>query len=301
MENLLCYLSNAVKYSFEGKIFVHFSLSKTSRPICQQINTAFNTLLDELQGPYIQDEMDSAQQYLLVAVEDEGIGVTDSSKLFQPFSQTMKLAGGTGLGLFSLANRVKALKGDYGVCGRLDGKTGSQFWFSIPYVPDQDVDHNNSSEHVGDATSSHVFFSSRTLSPRSDAMMFEGMKALVAEDSVVIAKSTKKMLSKAGYSVDCVENGVVALDYMKKSHYDIVLIDLQMPIMDGLEATRRMREYENDPTTQKNGRPPLLIVGLSANEFDDVHVAAMTSGMNAFYTKPFSFQNLLDLQKRNCI
>lgn len=78
------------------------------------------------------------QDMILVEVEDQGIGVPEDAvaHLFNPFRQTQKMAGGTGLGLYSLAKRVEALKGDYGVRPRRDGTQGSCFWFTIPYRPD---------------------------------------------------------------------------------------------------------------------------------------------------------------------
>lgn len=78
-------------------------------------------------------------RYLLFEVEDTGIGMSEEAmaSLFNPFKQTQKLAGGTGLGLFSLAKRVDALKGRFGVRHRRDGKQGSLFWFTVPYRPDE--------------------------------------------------------------------------------------------------------------------------------------------------------------------
>eukprot|EP01039_Chlorochromonas_danica_P009203 gene9203-10163_t len=75
---------------------------------------------------------------LVFEVEDEGIGVSEEARhrLFNPFQQTQRLAGGTGLGLYSLAKRCEAIKGHCGVSGRKDGKSGSCFWFSVPYRPD---------------------------------------------------------------------------------------------------------------------------------------------------------------------
>lgn len=78
-------------------------------------------------------------RYLLIEIEDNGIGMSDEAmaSLFNPFKQNQKLAGGTGLGLFSLAKRVDALKGRYGVKHRKDGKQGSLFWFTFPFRPDE--------------------------------------------------------------------------------------------------------------------------------------------------------------------
>ena len=73
-----------------------------------------------------------------IEIEDSGIGISEDmmSNLFNPFKQAQRLAGGTGLGLYSLAKRIEALGGDYGVNRRSDGQSGSLFWFTIPYRPD---------------------------------------------------------------------------------------------------------------------------------------------------------------------
>jgi hypothetical protein len=75
---------------------------------------------------------------VIVTVEDTGIGISDENKkkLFQAFQQAQRRAGGTGLGLFSLAKRIEALKGTFGVRDRDDGEQGSCFWFTFPYRPD---------------------------------------------------------------------------------------------------------------------------------------------------------------------
>ena len=87
-------------------------------------------------GNEIQDEV--SNKYIRFEIEDTGIGMTEEAmaSLFNPFKQTQRLAGGTGLGLYSLAKRLEALHGFYGVMKRRDGKQGSLFWFAIPYRPD---------------------------------------------------------------------------------------------------------------------------------------------------------------------
>ena len=85
---------------------------------------------------------------IIIAVEDEGIGISEDSveHLFQPFKQVQRLAGGTGLGLYSLSNRIRALKGTRGIRARYDGKQGSVFWFGLPYRPDLKFNMDTSSD-----------------------------------------------------------------------------------------------------------------------------------------------------------
>jgi hypothetical protein len=120
-ENTLCLLSNAVKYSDGGLIEIriqvlpmneHDSVDPTCVPACACA--------------------------LRITISDSGIGISESARasLFQPFQQAQKMAGGTGLGLYSLRKRVEALGGRCGVASRDDGARGSAFWFDFPYRPD---------------------------------------------------------------------------------------------------------------------------------------------------------------------
>ncbi len=192
-ENILCLLSNAVKYSTGGKVSVTISLeeriadsitysqdgnsvtsdsnkinqrsgnevlsggrnveegkdsSSSKLSVRTMDNSSSNSSRGESAGLVLQpfQVMDRRnilrdkrlQQFLRFEVEDTGIGMSEDAmaSLFNPFKQTQRLAGGTGLGLYSLAKRLEALHGFYGVQKRRDGQQGSLFWFAIPYRPD---------------------------------------------------------------------------------------------------------------------------------------------------------------------
>jgi CheY-like chemotaxis protein len=237
-------------------------------------------------------------QQLRITVEDEGIGISDEKKstLFKPFQQTMRLAGGTGLGLFSLSKRIEVLKGRFGVEDRPDGKQGSCFWFSIPYTPD--VDSANVVSPMRLVDSIDETSSSIQMMPGSSAVLKDTPTALVVDDSVVIAKSTKRMMVKAGYIVEVADNGAIGLEMMKAKVYSVVIMDLQMPVMDGLEATRRIRIYEDAAQFQASGNHRQFIIGTSANGADDVMRDALESGMDVFVEKPFSVSILAECQRQ---
>ena len=300
MENILCYLSNAVKYSLSGAVSVHVDLIynedvKASREISERPEHSDTTSMVSGETPQLR-----------ITVEDHGIGIPDGKKaeLFKPFQQTMRHAGGTGLGLYSLSLRMEALGGQYGVSDRKDGKQGTQFWFSIPYQPDTSsskpvhanllavsnrISRNNSDTPVFATNASHT----------SDTYfdeLNERPSVLVVEDSVVITKATRRMLIKAGFAVDTADNGALGLEKMKEKVYEFVLMDLQMPIMDGLEATKRIRAHEKETGAVETDRQ--YIIGVSANGTDDVRGDAMKSGMCDFCSKPFSYQDLCDVQLR---
>ena len=157
-ENLLCLLSNAVKYSAEGDVTISICMDEyysfPSLATCGGTNTVDECSGNEesmhstLSGKFVDRKSltDAAHQlsypqlmpFIRIEVEDTGIGMSEEAmaSLFNPFKQTQRLAGGTGLGLYSLAKRLEALHGFYGVMKRRDGQSGSLFWFAIPYKPD---------------------------------------------------------------------------------------------------------------------------------------------------------------------
>ena len=114
----------------------------------------------------------------------------------------------------------------------------------------------------------------------------QNMFVLIAEDSIPILKMTERDLTLNGHRVVAAENGEVALNMMKASAYDIVLMDLQMPTMDGFEATRRIRGYEQ--TLRWGEERHQVIAGLSASTDDKTKEAALLSGMDFFIGKPFT-------------
>ena len=179
--------------------------------------------------------------YLLVEVEDKGIGIAEDKleSLFMPFKQAQRFAGGTGLGLFSLAKRVEAQHGQHGVRNRNDGNVGCVFWFALPYVPDPTMKSDwllgscTASEDVDDAETEDYFEKSRSVSevsdlPRSATPSLPSLDILLVDDSVSVMKTTKMMLTRQGHSVDTAVNGADGLEKLLKRHYDIVLMDIQV-------------------------------------------------------------------------
>jgi CheY-like chemotaxis protein len=139
----------------------------------------------------------------------------------------------------------------------------------------------------------------QTPSRRHSRVHKSSFSVLVVDDSTPILKITKISLERAGHTVDQAFNGRIALDKMKSNFYDVVLMDIQMPIMGGIEAVTRYREYERDQVSRSAAsfrqqfRRQLLIIGMSANGDSSVMEEAIRCGMDAFVSKPFSLEAMM--------
>jgi signal transduction histidine kinase/ActR/RegA family two-component response regulator len=205
----------------------------------------------------------------LFEVEDTGPGITaeQQAKLFKKFSQadaaTSRRYGGTGLGLFIAKELVALQKGEIGV--RSDVGVGSVFWFSLPLAP---------------AEALPVAGGAPVLSVR------RGLRILVAEDGLINQKIVLATLGKLGHSAVVARTGFEALRAIDAEAFDVVLMDWQMPDMDGFEATRRIRE-NGDPAKR---RTP--IVAMTANALQGDRELCLAAGMDDYLAKPFNISEL---------
>ena len=215
---------------------------------------------------------------LLCAVEDSGIGMTQEAlgNLFQPFRQadssTARKYGGTGLGLVICKALVEKLGGQMTVTSTL-GK-GSRFAFSLPLPEHQVADIN--------PLSSSMPLSAEVDDARAD---FTHLRILLVDDQPMNRLLARNQLKQLGCPPQHeAENGMLALEFLRHADYDIVLMDMQMPEMDGLEATRRLR------------RLPLavqpVVIAMTANAFAEDREACMAAGMNHFLSKPVKLETL---------
>ena len=116
-------------------------------------------------------------------------------------------------------------------------------------------------------------------------------RALLAEDNAINQKIASKLLAKAGYEADVVDNGAAAVDAMQKNAYDFILMDCQMPEMDGFEATAVIRQMEGD-------RRHIRIIALTANAMAGDREKCLAAGMDDYLSKPVSLQALLEAINR---
>jgi two-component system, sensor histidine kinase and response regulator len=122
------------------------------------------------------------------------------------------------------------------------------------------------------------------------------VRVLVAEDNVVNQKIALRQLKKLGYSADAVANGLEAVDAVGRIPYDIVLMDCQMPEMDGYEATRRIRQAETE--SPRPGHPPVYVIAMTANALEGNRESCLGAGMNDFVSKPVRLPELQAVLRR---
>jgi len=207
---------------------------------------------------------------LRIEVTDTGEGIQPEkiNKLFKPFSQLdgaeNQYFEGTGLGLSIAKELTDLMGGDIGVTSE-DGQ-GSTFWF------------NFKAEKVSreDAKKSINYSSLKETGP---------LKILYAEDKLVNQKVVNIMLTSLGHKVTLVKNGQEALDKFEPGRFDLILMDIQMPVMDGVTATRKLKtKYAED-------LPP--VVGLSANAFEGDREKYINQGLDDYLTKPVKKEDFM--------
>jgi CheY-like chemotaxis protein len=222
-------------------------------------------------------------------VKDTGIGIATAaqSNLFEPFVQadasTTRNFGGTGLGLSIVKRFVEMMGGALGFESAVG--VGSTFWFDLPLKTVERV-----SETTAALESGAVPASGRTKPGKPGALtpLYSG-KVLVVEDNPVNQKVARHILERLGCEVLMAQNGVDALDQLSTRQVELILMDVQMPVMDGIVATSRIRELE----AQGRGRTP--IVALTANAMAGDYEKCMAAGMDSFLTKPLNVDRLRDV------
>ncbi len=203
------------------------------------------------------------------SVKDTGIGISQEGigRLFKSFSQVdgsyTKKYKGTGLGLVICKQLVEMMNGEIWLNSEV-GK-GSSFYFTIPLQIGREA---------------------IPLRKQMNKMTKNDYRILLAEDDKVNQKVLSKMLSGQGYTVTIVNNGMEAVEAYQMNSYDIVLMDIQMPVMDGLEASKKIRELEEE----KQHTP---IVALTAYALQGDRERFISMGMDEYISKPVSIEELL--------
>jgi signal transduction histidine kinase/ActR/RegA family two-component response regulator len=228
---------------------------------------------------------------LRFAVTDTGIGIPADRvhTLFKPFSQvdasTTREYGGTGLGLSIVKRLAEMMGGEVGVESRPG--LGSTFWLTARCAA---ASEQPSAPEQGDQYLDGV--AAQSLLESHAAVPVEGgHRILLAEDNIVNEKVARHFLQKLGYSVEVAHNGRAAVQAWATGHYDLILMDCQMPELDGYQATRKIRSREN-------GGQRIPIVALTAHAMKDDDVKCRTAGMDGHLAKPLDREQLRQCLER---
>ena len=232
-----------------------------------------------------QVDSDDGRSLIRTEINDTGIGIPEQvvDKLFDSFTQadasTSRRYGGTGLGLAISRKIIEAMGGEIGV-NSTEGK-GSQFWFEID-LPRFDSVNVSPSEENSITIINHPARADKNRVPIS---------ILVVDDIAANRLIAEKMLVKLGYQVEKASDGRKAVEAASNSSYDLIFMDIQMPVMDGLEATRHIRQLKDE-----QGRVP--IIAMTANTQESDRQDCLESGMDDFIGKPFVKKELLGMLDR---
>ena len=252
---LLNLLSNAIKYTFEGEITLKVSL------------------LEEQNG----------KANIKFSVQDSGIGIPEEKQatIFQSFTQasedTTRLYGGTGLGLTISKQIVELLNGRFSVESEV-GK-GSNFMFNAEFKTFEALPEPKITKEIK---------SKKPLATNNKFDDTAPIRLLLVEDHEMNQIVATKILEREykNINVDIAENGLVAFEKIERNDYQLVLMDINMPVLDGISATKKIRTELNAP---KNEIP---ILGLSAHAFSAEVKNCIKAGMQDFISKPINVQDL---------
>jgi CheY-like chemotaxis protein len=214
-------------------------------------------------------------------VSDTGIGIPGAAleEVFQPFHQvdstSSRLRGGTGLGLAISQRIVQAMGGRIEARSRLGEGSVFSFTLNLPRAPNAPLPAHDSDFAGLDA----------------DALL-NGVVLLV-EDNIVNRMIGAEMLKSFGVDVIEAEDGAQAVSMIERQRVDLVLMDIQMPVLDGYAATRKLRERES-----RLRLPRVPIVALTANAFDEDAAQSLAAGMDGHLAKPYSRVQLRELLQR---
>ena len=269
---LLNLLSNAIKFTKSGEVSLHVSMHSI--------------------------DSDCNFSELEFEVRDTGIGMSreEISRLFMPFSQgdssTTRKYGGTGLGLAICKSLSEAMGGKVWATSQLH--EGSSFFsrVRVDVVSMRDTRPLSSEFDKQKVISTESKNNKEGSDKPADSLP---LKIAVAEDNMANQRVIMIMLRRLGWESEFAENGRELLDLVRNKDYDLIFMDIQMPLMDGLEAARRLRAGDAG-----EGVKDVKIIALTANALIGDEARCLESGMNAYMTKPLKLNTLKQAILRLC-
>jgi signal transduction histidine kinase/ligand-binding sensor domain-containing protein/CheY-like chemotaxis protein len=268
---LLNLISNAMKFTERGEIAVMVSPA--------------------LSAPHGASEI-----ALCFSVRDTGIGIAPRQQafIFEAFAQAdgsaRRRKAGTGLGLAICSKLVHLMNGRIWV--ESSEGIGSTFNFTATFSAAQPTAAGIS------VLAGHLRQNAGGRPPEPLPRALQPLHILLAEDNIVNQKVARFMIEKMGHSIVVVDNGRLVVDVAAKQHFDLILMDLQMPEMDGFEATARIREAEREAATGGQGEPHIPIIALTACAMSGDRDACQRAGMDDYISKPIALQALIDILKK---
>ena len=244
-------LRNAIKFTEQGSITVTAKLNRTTN---------------------------TNHQELLISIIDTGIGIEDEEfkRIFNPFYQidgsVTRAHGGTGIGLAISEKLIELMGGKISIESHLD--QGSTFTILLPLIAEENHDLNIENEY-------QTIYDSNEISSNSLNVINPDLnkKIIIVEDNLINAELLTLILNDIGYDPDIAENGQIFLDMMKENNYDLVLMDCQMPILNGYDATKQYRHSENYEIH-------IPIIAVTANAMTGDKEKCLASGMDDYISKP---------------
>ncbi len=223
-------------------------------------------------------DADSLRLKFSVIDTGEGVSFKERDKLFRDFSQAndsiTRKYGGTGLGLSICKQLVTMMGGEIGL-ESAKGK-GSNFWFTIVFDRGKELEIKTLKIPI--LIKKEIIIDENVLS------------VLLVEDNLLNQKFAAAILKKAGHKVDLAENGEIGVDLYTKNKYDIVLMDIQMPVMDGIVATKNIRKYEKENKLKRT-----KIVAVTAYAMEGDKDRFLSAGIDEYLAKPYKAMDLLGL------
>ena len=257
---------------FDARPFVLSDEGRLKQIILNFVGNAIKFTNKGSVSAYSEIQQESGSHWLRIDIEDTGIGISeeDQEKLFKPFSQIdsghNRKYGGMGLGLAISSKFAEALGGRIG-CESAEGQ-GSRFWIRIPI----DLRDN---EYVEDASAP----------PEASRIKRGAGNVLLVEDESVNRELGAVLLKSIGYRPVCAKDGYEALKLAEEQRFDLILLDIRMPGMDGFEVAKRLREREN-----AGEATPIIAVSAHVMPRDSERCLAV--GMNDSLRKPLTLQAL---------
>ncbi|MFC2102444.1 response regulator [Bacteroidota bacterium] len=275
--------NNAIKYTQEGEVQLAIEVLDPTFP-------DFDQQLEFIPEWINPERLKPADRILKFNVTDTGVGISeeDQSTLFYEFAQfdnpLVKKFEGTGLGLSISRNLTRLMKGKMGVISK-QGK-GSTFWFTLLMEAGDDALLKRAQEHVVNRN-----------------RVSKSLNILLVEDNLLNQKFAMTTMKREGHHVDLAENGKIALDKFRNNDYDLILMDIGMPVMDGIEASQLIRETEMErwkTLSDKDAEAfnPVKIIAITAHIMMADKEKCLRAGMDDFLSKPFRPTDLIAIMEK---